>query len=211
MKLRTVVLGVVTALALGSIAAPAQASEQLPDDSMFFSSEDLNAMSTNSGTALDPSVFLRGLEELEASSVERIEITDDGYTFYQYVVPEGSLTMPSAADVRAAIEADELASAPVPSDVITPRLAVHFSGIKMAVGFNTVDQQALAAGGGAAVAAALCLIPAVGWAACTIIGVVVGVATTYLVANGICSGGRTLWWYDVKGGSVINCRSSAPY
>ena len=178
---------------------------------MFFSSEDLNAMSTNGGTALDPSVFLRGLEELEASSVERIEITDDGYTFFQYVVPEGSLTMPSAADVRAAIEADESASVPVASDVITPRLAVHFSGIKMAVGFNTVDQQALAAGGGAAVAAALCLIPAVGWAACTIIGVVVGVATTYLVANGICSGGRTLWWYDVKGGSVINCRSSAPY
>lgn len=211
MKFKTAVIGVVAALALGTIAAPAQASEPLPDDSMFFSSEDLDAMSPNGGAALDPDVFLQGLEELEASPVERNEVTQDGYTFYQYVVPEGSLTLPSAADVRAAIEADASASTTVPSDVITPFLEVRFSGIKMAVGFNTVDQQALAAGGGAAVAAALCLIPAVGWAACTVIGIVVGVATTYLVANGICSGGRTLWWYDVQGGSVINCRSSAPF
>lgn len=211
MKFKTAVLGVVAALALGTIAAPAQASEPLPDDSMFFSSEDLDAMSPNGGAALDPDVFLRGLEELEASPVERNEVTEDGHTFYQYVVPEGSLTLPSAADVRAAIDADASAPSSAPSDVITPFLEVRFSGIKMAVGFNTVDQQALAAGAGAAVAAALCLIPGVGWAACTVIGIVVGVATTYLVANGICSGGRTLWWYDVKGGSVINCRSSAPF
>ncbi|MFY9713358.1 MAG: hypothetical protein WAK00_07785 [Microbacterium sp.] len=209
MRFKTAAVGVVTALALGMLAAPAQASEPLPDDSMFFSSEDLDAMAPDGGAALDPEVFLQGLEELEASPAQRNKITEDGYTFYQYVVPEGSLTLPSAADVRAAIEAD--ASAEVPSDVITPFLEVRFSGIKMAVGFNTVDQQALAAGGGAAVAAALCLIPGVGWAACTIIGIVVGVATTYLVANGICSGGRTLWWYDVDGGSVINCRSSAPF
>ncbi|MBT2483556.1 MULTISPECIES: hypothetical protein [unclassified Microbacterium] len=209
MKLKTAVVGVVTALALGMLGSPAHASEPLPDDSMFFSSEDLNEMAPNGGAALDPDVFLQGLEELEASPAHRNEITEDGYTFYQYVVPEGSLTLPSAADVRAAIEADSAAE--VPSDVITPFLEVRFSGIKMAVGFNTVDQQALAAGGGAAVAAALCLIPAVGWAACTVIGIVVGVATTYLVANGICSGGRTLWWYDVDGGSVINCRSSAPF
>ncbi|WCD93816.1 hypothetical protein [Microbacterium sp. nov. GSS16] len=211
MKFKTAVLGVVAALALGTIAAPAQASEPLPDDSMFFSSKDLDAMSPNGGAALDPDVFLHGLEELEASPVERNEITEDGHTFYQYVVPEGSLTLPSAADVRAAIDADASAPSSAPSDVITPFLEVRFSGIKMAVGFNTVDQQALAAGGGAAVAAALCLIPGVGWAACTVIGIVVGVATTYLVANGICSGGRTLWWYDVKGGSVINCRSTAPF
>jgi hypothetical protein len=209
MKPKRAVVGVVTALALGMLGSPAHASEPLPDNSLFFSSEDLNAMAPNGGAALDPEVFLQGLEELEASPAQRNEITEDGYTFYQYVVPEGALTLPSAADVRAAIEADSVAE--VPSDVITPFLEVRFSGIKMAVGFNTVDQQALAAGGGAAVAAALCLIPAVGWAACTVIGIVVGVATTYLVANGICSGGRTLWWYDVDGGSVINCRSSAPF
>lgn len=111
MKFKTAVLGVVAALALGTIAAPAQASEPLPDNSMFFSSEDLDAMSPNGGAALDPDVFLRGLEELEASPVERNEVTEDVHTFYQYVVPEGSLTLPRAADVRAAIDAD--ASAPL--------------------------------------------------------------------------------------------------
>lgn len=209
MKFKTAVLGVIAALALGTLAAPAQASEPLPDDSMFFSSEDLDTLSPGGGAALDPEMFLQGLEELEASQAQRNEITEDGYTFYQYVVPEGSLTLPSAADVREAIEADT--SAAVPSDVITPFLEVRFSGIKMAVGFNTVDQQALAAGAGAAIGAALCLIPGVGQVACVIIAVVVSVATTYVVANGICSGGRTLWWYDVNGGSVINCRSSAPF
>ncbi|MGB3374863.1 MAG: hypothetical protein WBA87_06970 [Microbacterium sp.] len=208
MKFKTVVLSAVAALALGMLAAPAQASEPLTDDSMFFSSEDLNALAPSGGAVLDPGVFLQGLEELEASSAQRNEIAEDGYTFYQYVVPEGSITLPSAADVRAAIEAD--ASAHAPSDAITPFFEVHFKGIKTAVGFNTVDQQALAAGGGAAVAAAICLIPAVGWAACTVIGVVVSVATTYLLVNGICSGGRMLWWYDVPGGSTIQCRSSAP-
>lgn len=210
MTWKTAVVGVVAAFALTMISVPANAVEALPDDSVFFSSEDLNALSPHGGEVLDPEVFLLGLEELEASAAQRNEITEDGFTFYEYVVPEGSLTLPSAADVRTAIEAADAAES-ASSGVIAPRLEVRFSGIKMAVGFNTVDQQALAAGGGAAIAAALCLLPGVGWAACAVIGVVVGVATTYLAANGICSGGRTLWWYDVKGGSVIHCRSSAPF
>lgn len=87
MKLKTALLGVVAALVLGTIAAPAQASEPRPNDSMFFSAEDLDAMSPDGGAALDPAVFLRGLEELEASPVERNAISEGGHTFYQYVVP----------------------------------------------------------------------------------------------------------------------------
>lgn len=48
-------------------------------------------------------------------------------------------------------------------------------------------------------------------APCAAIGVVVSVATTYIVKKGICSGGRKLWWYDVKSGSTVGCRSSAPF
>lgn len=48
-------------------------------------------------------------------------------------------------------------------------------------------------------------------ASCAAIGVVVSVATTYIVKKGICSGGRKLWWYDVKSGSTVGCRSSAPF
>ena len=94
---------------------------------------------------------------------------------------------------------------------ITPFLEARFSGIQTAIGFTTVEQQALAAGGGSAIGAAICLIPGVGWAACAAIGVVVSVATTYIFKNGICSGGRKLWWYDVKGRSTVGCRSPAPF
>lgn len=83
--------------------------------------------------------------------------------------------------------------------------------IKFAIGFNPVDQQALAAGGGASVAAAIYLIAGVGWAACAAIGVVASVATTYIFKNGRCSGERKLRWYDVKCGSTVGCRSTAPF
>lgn len=190
------------------VGSPANAVEADPDASTFFSATDLDELAPNGSAALDPAVFLEGLEELEASSVRRQAVTEAGLTSYRYIVDEGTLTLPSAADVRAAIEeADETGSA----GTISPFLEVRFSGIKTAIGFNTVDQQALAAGGGAAIGAAICLIPGVGWAACAVIGVVVSVATTYVFQHGICSGGRKLWWYDVKGGSTVGCRSSAPF
>lgn len=98
-----------------------------------------------------------------------------------------------------------------PEDGVCETSDAHVSGVKTAIGFDTVDQQALAAGGGAAVGAAICLIPGVGWTACAATGVVISVATTYVFQHGICSGGRKLWWYDVKGGSTVGCRSSAPF
>lgn len=202
----TVAIAVTAASTL--MAAPAQAAGHAPGTSTFLSPTDLDAMAPNGSSALDPEVFLEGLVQLEASPVRREPISDGGLTSYRYLVDEGALTLPSAADVRAAInEAAVTGSA----DAITPFLEARFSGIKMAIGFNTVDQQALAAGGGAAIGAAICLIPGVGWAACAVVGVVVSVATTYVFKNGICSGGRKLWWYDVTGGSTVGCRSSAPF
>lgn len=194
---------------VGPNATAANAAVPPLEPAVRFAVEDRGIASLVTGRVLDPQLFLRGLEDLEASTVTRNEIVAGATTFYEYVVPEGALTLPSAADVRASIEEAGFVSGAIES--ANPLIEVQFSGIKMAVGFNTVDQQALLAGGGAVLAAAICLIPAVGWAACAVVGVVVGVATTYLAANGICSGGRTLWWYDVKGGSVTNCRYSAPY
>jgi hypothetical protein len=183
------------------------------DDGMFFSPEDLDALAPGGSAALDPEFFLQGLEELEASTADRIAIVDGDRTNYQYIVPEGSLTLPSAADVEDAIlESEEnVAAAGVNDFDITPFLAIHISGFKTAVGFNTTDQQALQGGAAAVLGIALCAIPGVGWAACGIIGVVIAVAGAYVFAHGICSGGRVLWWYDVSGGSVTQCRSSAPF
>jgi hypothetical protein len=200
-------IGCVAALALMTVSAPASAAER----HRLLARSGSEVPVTQVQSVMDPALFLQGLEELEASSAPRDTRMEQGRVFYEYVVPEGSLTLPSAADVRSALDADANGSDLSPADETSPLLDVRFSGIKVAVGFNTTDQQALLGGAGVAVGAALCLIPGVGPVACTTIGLVITVATTYLAANGICGDGRTLWWYDVEGGSVINCRSSAPF
>lgn len=203
----TVALLVSSLVAQPAHAAPA--GPVVPEGSTFISASELDALAPNGSEALDPHVFLEGLEQLEASPVQRQTITDDRHTYNRYFVDAGSITLPGAEDVREAVQEAEKSDAA--AGTITPFLEARFSGIKMAIGFNTTDQQALAGGAATAIAAAICLIPGVGWAACTAIGVVVTVATTYIVKNGICSGGRKLWWYDVKGGSTVGCRSSAPF
>ncbi|WP_412168338.1 hypothetical protein ACLUS2_013640 [Curtobacterium flaccumfaciens pv. flaccumfaciens] len=51
------------------VGSPASAVEADPDESTFFSATDLDELAPNGSAALDPAVFLEGLEELEASSV----------------------------------------------------------------------------------------------------------------------------------------------
>lgn len=58
------------------------------------------------------------------------------------------------------------------------------------VSFNRVDQGALLAGGSAALAAAICLIPAVGQAACVVAVALVAAAFYYLTEYGRCSTSR---------------------
>ncbi|ROQ40805.1 hypothetical protein EDF46_0167 [Frondihabitans sp. PhB188] len=77
--------------------------------------------------------------------------------------------------------------------------------------FNQFDQNVLSntlitAG----IVAAICAIPGVGAVACALAGIVVGVAVSYIHKKGVCSQKRNLYWYDVKGGSTIQCRTSAP-
>jgi hypothetical protein len=208
-RIALVAAAAVALLGSSLVASPAHAAESAADESTFVSAAELDALAPNGSAALNPHVFLEGIEQLEASGVPRQTITDDGHTYHRFVVDEGAITLPSADDIRGAIA--EAAQSGGTDGTITPFLEARFSGIKMAIGFNTVDQQALAAGGGAAIGAAICLIPGIGWAACAAIGVLVSVATTYIFKNGICSGGRKLWWYDVKGGSTVGCRSSAPF
>lgn len=56
------------------------------------------------------------------------------------------------------------------------------------VSFNRVDQGALVAGGAAALAVGICLIPAVGQAACVVAVGLVATAAYYVNAYGMCSG-----------------------
>jgi hypothetical protein len=134
---------------------------------------------------------------------------------YTYVVDGGRLTLPSAASMqsaadRAARQGDAGSAIDSPGGASTD-LAYRYRAGKYAFGFNNLEQQMLASGGATVVAAAICALPAIGWLACTIVGVVVAVATTYVTRYGVCSRGRTLWWYDVRGGSVVQCRFRAPF
>lgn len=190
------------------VATPVNAAQRVSGEETPATGAASDRTASTAAHDLEPEVFLEGLEQLEASSVQREIAHDEGLSYYRYTVDAGSLVLPRADDVRAALEAEDAARAP---REFTPYLEGRFSGGKTAVGFNTIDQQALASGGGAAIAAAICLLPGVGWAACAVVGIVVSVTTTYLVKNGICSGGRKLWWYDVRGGSTVACRSTAPF
>ena len=51
-----------------------------------------------------------------------------------------------------------------------------------------------------------------GQAACTVVGVIVTVAVGYLMANGVCSGGRTLYVYTGSNRNLhAACAYRAPY
>lgn len=64
-----VVTAAATLIASALIAGPAHASVSTADDSTFISAADLDALAPNGSAALDPDVFLEGIEQLEASRV----------------------------------------------------------------------------------------------------------------------------------------------
>ena len=84
------------------------------------------------------------------------------------------------------------------SRAVTPDLGGGWDTRGMYISFNSLDQQALIAGGAVALGAAICLIPAVGQIACAVVGVVLTVATVYVANHGICSKSRTLRVYPTS-------------
>ncbi|MFS0703455.1 hypothetical protein AB6N23_02925 [Cellulomonas sp. 179-A 9B4 NHS] len=84
------------------------------------------------------------------------------------------------------------------TNAATPQIGGGWDTRGLYVSFNTTEQQAIAAGATAALAAAICFIPGVGTVACVVAGVVIAVATTFLVANGICRGGKHLRIYPTS-------------
>lgn len=55
---------------------------------------------------------------------------------------------------------------------------------------NRTDQGALAAGGAAFLAIAICAIPAIGWIGCAAVAAALTIAAFYIATNGLCA--RTL-------------------
>lgn len=88
--------------------------------------------------------------------------------------------------------------APIRTGEATPQIGGGWDIRGLYVSFNTVEQQAIVAGATAALAVAICFIPGVGTAACAVVSVVIAVATTFLVKNGICRNGKALRVYPLS-------------
>lgn len=153
--------------------------------------------------SVTPEQFQTALQGLEASSVPRTAIEQDGATFYEYHFTEGDITFPSEETFLASVETGDAIPDP---NVISPMIEVVTKGQYMAVGLNRADQALLVGGGGAALGLALCAIPGV----CPVSTILIAGAVAYLTERGLCPEGQQLWWYDVNGGSTFACRSSAP-
>jgi RHS repeat-associated protein len=79
------------------------------------------------------------------------------------------------------------------------------NGQYFGVGFNSVEWGAITGGFWAAVSVAVCAVGGCGIVASIATGVITGA-----IGSGGCNSDQLMWWYDVPGGSIIECRSSAP-
>jgi hypothetical protein len=197
------------------VAAPANAAtptaHAVADDSSVvttYTEAQMDQLYPGASMALSPANFARALTELEASEVPHTAIQDGELTFYQYTTSQGTITLPSAADYTAS----DVKATGVGSGIVKPQITLHSgSGGRWAIGLNSTDQSALGSGIVTIVTAPLCLIPGVGTVACIALEALIAIATAYVLAHGVCSKNHFLWVYDVKGGSAVGCRSTAPF
>ncbi|WP_298802272.1 hypothetical protein [uncultured Pseudokineococcus sp.] len=133
---------------------------------------------------VDAARVAAAVAEIKQSGEAYETVVSDGQRYVTLEFGHGSrLYLPDTTTTRTAA-----ASGP---GMKTPQYLGGGGGVtKPYVSFNRVDQAALIAGGGAALAGAICLIPAVGQVACVVAGVIVAIATTYLAAYGRCSTSR---------------------
>ncbi|WP_156844898.1 hypothetical protein [Corynebacterium maris] len=67
------------------------------------------------------------------------------------------------------------------------------------IDFTPLEQDLIAGGGGVALGAAICAIPGVGWAACTVVGAIISGATVVLSHNRPCGDNWIRFHYNWAG------------
>ncbi|SEF12044.1 hypothetical protein SAMN04489740_4176 [Arthrobacter alpinus] len=136
---------------------------------------------------LTPAQVAQALLELKASSLPRV-----------------SETVGSTVQTRFQLTADFGMTFVEPAvGVIAPRIGGGFDGGGPYILLNQFDQDAIISGAGLALGAAICAIPAVGWAACTAVGVIIAAAVIYLSYNGKCNNNKQLKVY--VSGRIAGC------
>jgi len=80
-------------------------------------------------------------------------------------------------------------------DVVTTQLSGGADSGGLYLKFNQFDQDAILSGAGLALGAAICLIPAVGVVACTVVGAIIAAGVLWMSYNGKCKNNKQLKVY----------------
>lgn len=176
-KMRSVV-AILTALLMSiavlGVAAPANATS----GGQEMSSVTLPGGGTFDLADITPENWDQAVEELIASDLNRVVDESSASTKYTFEVPIDDPSVPGGIFSFTVV---------VPKkDAITPRLGGGVDTVGVYVLLNAFDQNMLIGGGGAAVTAALCAIPGLGWIGCGAITIAVIAAAAWVSTHGMC-------------------------
>ena len=155
-------------------APPASATEGAADTS---------AVVLPDGTTVDPSTVTEeqwadAVDDLIASDVPRTVTEKATVTEYVFHIAVDSAAVPKGTfDLGIAVPKE---------GVIVPMIGAGSDGRGPYVLLNNFDQNVVLSGAGAAVTAALCAIPAIGWVSCAVITAAMVVVGVWLSQNGTC-------------------------
>lgn len=125
----------------------------------------------------------------DEETTEAGEITPEAYAELIDALQSDGATVDSDGVLSYDVEGFGPIELPVAAEddgTIRPLLSVGGGVTSPYVSFNRTDQAAIIAGGGAGFAAAICAIPAAGWAACGAAAAIAAAATVYLTEYGRC-------------------------
>ena len=177
-------LAVATASILGVDAGAASAVTPPPIANDLADQEGVIA-DANGSLVLDPAIIDGAHVDLKAAGfpvrLERV----NGVDLETFTLPDGTEFSFST----------EGATPVVGQKNMSPMLGGGINRTGLYISFNRLDQQAIIGGAGAAIATAICFIPAVGVPACVAAAAVVAAATVYLTNAGLCANGDELFVY----------------
>ncbi|MBU4215040.1 MAG: hypothetical protein KJ792_10325 [Actinobacteria bacterium] len=187
---RALTAAVASAALIAAGAVSAQASDRLPAETATSAPAALNAAASSGVT---PEQVAEAFAELSASNLPRTVQTQLGVIYTTFTLNGVNFTFQSS---RVAGAGSLFGTAAGTDAVVSPQVGGGYeAGRGLYISFTAGEQQALLAGGGAALVGAICIIPAVGTVACVVAGVVVAAATAFVADRGICTNRRWLRVY----------------
>lgn len=167
--------------------SPATAAEEAPTPPVTATAD---TVTLPDGSTVDPSTLTEedwqtAVDQLVSSDLQRTVTESAAETTYVFDVPvDGSSTFQLTVSVPK-------------EGPLRPRLGGGTDDRGLYILLNNFDQNMVVGGGAAAVSAALCAIPAVGWVGCAAITVAVVAANVWISQNGLCP--QNLKMYIVSG------------